>query len=170
MRQKNKPTPSCEAERLVKRYHTRDPFALALQTGARVRYRDLGHLKGLYLLFDRCRYILLNQNLADEERRMVCAHELGHDRLHRGIAKSAFFQENQLFCMSGKMEHQANLFAAELLLGDDHVLELQAAGDLASIAKLLGVHPQLVLFKLNAMNARGYRFSLPQDCKSDFFK
>ena len=79
-----------------------DPRELAEALGIRVRYRILGELKGLYCCIDRCRYILINQELCDEEIRMVLAHEIGHDRLHQKIARQAPLKEFMIYNYESK--------------------------------------------------------------------
>lgn len=73
---------------LVRRYGTRDPFQIAERLGINVLYCDgFGSLKGMYRVIKRNRYIFLNKDLGERMQRIVCAHELGHDQLHRKLRK-----------------------------------------------------------------------------------
>ena len=67
-------------------------------------------------------------------------------------------------------EYEANLFAADLLLRDDDVVE--AAGrpeaDLGSLCLSLGAAPGLMSFKLRSMYARGLGIPLLTECDSRF--
>lgn len=63
------------------------------------------------------RYIFLNQELPDNERTMVMAHELGHAVLHR--KQNCYFIRNKTLLLTSKTEKEANRFAAELLVPDD---------------------------------------------------
>lgn len=73
---------------LVRRCETRDPFRIANELGVEVLFcEDFGRLKGMYRVIKRNRFILLNKDLSDRMMRIVCAHELGHDQLHRNLAK-----------------------------------------------------------------------------------
>ncbi|MNY45507.1 Metallopeptidase ImmA [compost metagenome] len=69
--------------------------------------------KGLYYRKLRRRFIVIHNELPLEWQRFVCAHELGHDRLHKGINR--FFLEENSYFSPGKLERQANLFAIKLL-------------------------------------------------------
>ena len=72
-------------------------------------------------------------------------------------------------CGKSKLEYEANIFAAELLMPDQEILPLIKNGeDLYTVAKHFGVHDQFVLFKLLSMNQRGYRILLPDVIRSCF--
>lgn len=95
---------------LVRKYNTNCPFEIASFLNIHVRFRDLPeNVRGFYYRVLRRRFIVINCNLSDEWQRFVCAHELGHDRLHRGLG-FYFIEEHTLF-NPGKFERQANLFA-----------------------------------------------------------
>ena len=64
-----------------------------------------------------------NQDLSPQTKRIVCAHEIGHDRLHRALAKGDGLQEFVLYKMNSIPEYEANIVAAEILLNSDEVLE-----------------------------------------------
>ena len=147
-----------KAAALSKKYKTNDPFAIAEALGVTVRYsEDFKQLKGMYTVIARNRFIFLNANNGEQLNRIVCAHELGHDRLHREFAKEGPMQELMLFDFSSKMELEANLFAAELLLSDKEVLFHVASGrDLEEIAKLTETDPNLVALKLRSLSMKGY--------------
>lgn len=102
------------AVRLVHQYKTNCPFEIAEALGIHIRYMDLGKsTKGLYYTKLRRRFIVINQGLSDQWQRFVCAHELGHDRLHKGLSR--FFLEEHSYFWPGKLERQANSFAITLL-------------------------------------------------------
>ena len=111
-------------ERLVRRCGTRAPFEIARQLGVEVLFcPDFGSMKGMYRVIKRNRFIFLNRDLAPQMQRIVCAHELGHDRLHRNLAKTGALQEFMLYDMTTKPEYEANIVAAEILLDTDEVLD-----------------------------------------------
>lgn len=74
---------------LVRRCGTRDPFQIAKELGIIVLddCENFGQLKGMYRVVKKNRFIFLNQDLSPQTKRIVCAHEIGHDRLHRALAK-----------------------------------------------------------------------------------
>lgn len=110
---------------LVRRYGTRDPFQIANALGINVMddCENLGSLKGMYCIVKRNRFIFLNKDLSPQMKRIVCAHEIGHDRLHRALAKKHGLQEFVLYDMATKPEYEANIVAAEILLDSDEILE-----------------------------------------------
>lgn len=70
----------------------------------------------MYIRALRRRYIVINAEIHWQWQRFVCAHELGHDRLHRNIRGCHIDDIDSI--RSGKMEFEANTFAAYLLLGE----------------------------------------------------
>jgi transposase len=90
-------------ENLIKKYKTRDPFELIERLGINLRYNyDLITLKGYYYLMNRERYIVINGNLSVEEKILVAAHELGHDRLHQHLAKVSSMKDFLLYDIPSK--------------------------------------------------------------------
>lgn len=161
-----------EVERLKSKYHTDDPFALCKALNIDVSENsDFTHLKGFYCVMNRQRFIVINANLSEHDKRIVCAHELGHDRLHRKMAAAAPLRDFSLYEMTSKPEYQANLFAAEMLICDKDVLDLAGSGmDYFSMCRALSYAPDLVAFKLFSMIQRGYTLNLPQNVNSRFLK
>ena len=96
---------------LFRRNGTRDPFQIANALGINVMddCENLGSLKGMYCIVKRNRFIFLNKDLSPQMKRIVCAHELGHDRLHRALAIKHGVQEFVLYDMATKPEYEANL-------------------------------------------------------------
>ena len=110
-------------EKLVKRCGSRDPFEIARQLGINVMLcENFGSLKGMYRVIKRNRFIFLNNSLDENMLRIVCAHELGHDQLHRNMAKTTPIHEFMLYDMKSKPEYEANIVAAEILMDSDEVL------------------------------------------------
>jgi len=159
------------ASELIKRYDTRNPFELCRATGVEVFFADLGSLKGMYKYLKRNRFAVINENLDDYTKNLVCAHELGHDILHRDLAKKLCLQEFVLYDMKSRPEYEANLFASEILLPDSEIFTLAHDGfDIEQIANALYTDINLVALKMASMNTRGYQFRTVIDLKSDFLK
>lgn len=157
------------AEMLRNEYEGRDIFDTAENAGAVVWFRELGSLKGFYVCENGKRYIIINSAMNKLLRRTVCAHELGHDTLHRELAAGGL-RENSLFLSSNKTEREANLFAAEMLLTDDETLSvLEYSQTLDDAAFELAVLPEILSFKLELLNFKGYSFNI-QAASSDFLK
>ena len=153
-----------KASDLVQKYKTRDPFEMAEALGVAVRYRDdFKLLKGMYTVIARNRFIFINSNNSEEMNRVVCAHELGHDQLHRDFAKNAPIEEMTLYDHSSVREYEANLFAAELLMPDDEMLSYISQGlGTEQIASLAKIDRNLVALKIWVLSQEGYKLNAQQ--------
>lgn len=159
-------------ERLVRRCGTRAPFEIARQLGVEVLFcPDFGSMKGMYRVVKRTRFIFLNRDLTPQMQRIVCAHELGHDRLHRNLAKTGALQEFMLYDMTTKPEYEANIVAAEILLDTDAVLDYVYNFGYTSeqIAKAMETDINLVALKV-AHLAESNRSLRPIEHRADFLK
>lgn len=157
---------------LVKRCGTRDPFRIAKELGIEVMFcEDFGRLKGMYRVIKRNRFIFINQDLSERMQRIVCAHELGHDQLHRNLAKGNALQEFMLYDMTTKPEYEANIVAAEILLDTDEVLDYVYGYGYTSeqIARAMHTDINLVALKIAHLAETGYDLRRI-DHRSDFLK
>ena len=161
-----------EVSRLKTKYKTCDPFLIAESLNISViEDPSFSNLKGFYCIMNRQRFIVINANLTPHEKKVVCAHELGHDRLHRKMASAAPLKDFALYEMTSKPEYQANLFAAEMLISDDDILSLAGSDmDYFSMCRALSYAPDLVAFKLFSMVQRGFSLNIPQNVNSRFLK
>ena len=62
------------ANKLIKKFDTRDPFQLCQAIGVEVFYADLGSLKGMYKYLKKNRFAVINENLDPFTKTLVCAH------------------------------------------------------------------------------------------------
>jgi len=159
-----------EALRLVKYHGTRNPFEIAKELGIHVLFDyDFETLKGMYKVIQRSRFIFINGNLDERDQRTICAHELGHDRLHREYAKNEMFQEFMLYNMQTRPEYEANIFASELLIDNDEIFSLiEDEYDIYQIARALDEDINLVLIKVDELRKQGYDVKAPYRPRSDF--
>ena len=97
------------------------------------------------------------RSLSEIDRRILVAHELGHDRLHKKIAPLVGFQETGMFIKSLPTEYEANLFAADLLIDDDELRGFLNDDDKthSGAASELGVPIELLDFKFRLMEHKG---------------
>ena len=159
-------------QKLVNRYHTRNPFIIAKELGVNVQLCDnFGPLKGMYRVIKRNRFIFINRDLSEKMQRIVCAHELGHDQLHRNLAKNNSLQEFMLYDMRTKPEYEANIVAAEILLDTNELLsciyEYHYSAD--QIAAAMDTDINLVALKIVHLNELGYDLR-PQEHRSNFLR
>ena len=141
---------------LVSSFHTRDPFVICDNLGILVRFKDIGNVKGIYTFYKRNRFVIVNSLLCDDEKKIVCAHELGHDMLHRSLIKNAHIYDKHLNDFSLRPEFEANAFAAELLIDDRFVIEnAKVFTTISSLAGEIGVSESLLKLKCAIMKNRG---------------
>lgn len=162
-----------KAESLVKKYGSNDPYRIAEASGIRVYEQELGRLLGMYSVIQRKRCIFLNRSLDEYRRRIVCAHELGHDMLHRDLLKEVgILQEFTLLDLSTRTEIEANQFAAHLLLDDEQILDMMHYGySDEEIARKMCVNLNLLLIKLRDLQKEmGLDFQLRKIPRSDFMR
>jgi Zn-dependent peptidase ImmA (M78 family) len=161
-----------KATDMVKQTGTRNPMKIASEIGVMLRYsEELDKLLGLYTYRWKHRIILLNDKMEEIMARMVCAHELGHDALHRDIAKGEGLKEFVLFNMKDTTEYEANAFAAHLIIDDDDIYSMSKEKyDVVQMAKMLNVNINLVLIKLQELNKLGDDFRVPCEADSLFFR
>lgn len=158
--------------RLVRRCGTRDPFEIAEAIGVDVLFcKDFGPLKGMYRVIKRNRFIFINDELPEWMQRIVCAHELGHDQLHRYLARDNPIQEFMLYDMRSKPEYEANIVAAEILLDTDEILEYIYDYGYTSeqIAGAMKTDINLVALKIAHLAENGYGLRRVEH-KSNFLK
>lgn len=157
------------ADALVRSTGTRDPERIAEALGITVMDVNFEKQKGLYKVILRNRFIFIKSDLSEVMRRIVLLHEIGHDQLHRRLAD--VFQEFQIFDMRGNvMEYEANLFAAQIALPDEEILEYIRSGyDAAQIAMATASDINLVALKVSELSRRGYAFR-DVDHRNDFLK
>lgn len=161
-----------KANRIVRQCGTRDADKIARELGLIVMPRAFKKQKGAYMVIERNRYIFINENLHPVMHNIVLLHEIGHDCLHRSEAiEVGGLKEFNIFDMTDRrMEYEANMFAAQITLPDDDILEYIHRGyDVGQIARAMRSDINLVALKVAELNTRGYRFR-EQEHRSDFLK
>lgn len=102
---------------------TNDPFVIANYLNIEVFRCPLGRISGYYKYLKRHKCIYINSDLEDSFSKVVMAHELGHAVLHP--KENCAFMSRHTLLLTSKIERQANLFAAHLLITDDILQEYQ---------------------------------------------
>jgi Zn-dependent peptidase ImmA (M78 family) len=157
------------ANNLIKTYETNDPFKIAEYLGINLKYEKLQRLKGFYTYILRNRYIVINNNIDDISAKLVCAHEIGHDRFHRGLGINMFQDKLCVSLKTSIPEMEANFFAAEILVPDNNFLDLVAENfTYKQIACTLGVKTELLIVKAQLLNSKGYNLNIPYIPQANF--
>lgn len=124
---------------------TTDPFEIADQLGILYQVCNL-QFEGCYMFLKNRRYIFINKNLPEYEKRLVMAHELGHAILHR--KENCYFIRNKTLLLNSKKEIEANRFAMELLIPDS-LLEEYREFTIEQISRITGYHQKLIELKMH---------------------
>lgn len=123
-------------QKISNRFSSHDPFEIADNLNITILYLPLGNTLGYFTTFRRFKFIILNENCPENLLPFVCAHELGHSVLHRGV-NTPFLKRNTLFSVD-RIEKEANTFAVELLLPDDLLLDYKEM-PISSMARCTGI-------------------------------
>ncbi len=102
---------------------TNDPFVISKTLNIEIFLCPLGKISGYYKYLKRHKCIYINSDLDDNFQKVVMAHELGHAVLHP--KENCAFMSRHTLLLTSKIERQANLFAAHLLITDDILQEYQ---------------------------------------------
>lgn len=129
---------------LVRKYNTRNPFEIINNLNVIVIFYPLKGVKGFYQYFQRNNIIYIDNDLSENEQKVVCAHELGHMFLHKKC--NAIFMDTRTHFVTNKYENEANTFAAELLIPDSIILENPGMTK-NQIARLTGYDEKIMEFK-----------------------
>nr|WP_312985954.1 ImmA/IrrE family metallo-endopeptidase [Clostridioides sp.] len=108
---------------LIGKFNTNDPFSLSEHLNINIIYTDLKNTWGMYRYIKRNSFIFINNNISEIEKRFVLSHELGHAILH--TKNNCFYLKHNTFMKVSTFENEANEFAAELLINDKDIKDLQ---------------------------------------------
>jgi len=112
----------------------------------------------------RNHFIFLNNRPDENMLRIVCAHELGHDRLHRNMAKTTPIHEFMLYDMKSKPGYEANIVVAEILMDSN-----EYGYTAEQITSVRSIDINLVALKVAHLNMLGYNLHSPEH-KINFLK
>ena len=170
--------------RLIKKYETRNPFALAwyLEIPAHKVYHPESNLPGLTSFVASRASIFINEayfeiaqrmdplytdEMAEDDMMQVCAHELGHAILHKKETGTGMIKEYEIFNVRTRLESEANQFAAGIRIDQERMIELFNSGlDLLQVASSLHVNINLLIYALGDLRKSG--FQLPFIPKNNF--
>lgn len=163
-----------EVRKVTRKYDETDPLRLAKAMKIIVSYEPMGIYegccKGFCIQHRRKKHITVNSDLPEDLQRVVLAHEIGHVVLHvtQGMAT---FHDTALFDAADSTEYEANIFASELLLSDDAVLDaLNEDMFFFQAASVLRVPSEMLDFKFRVMKRKGYKLESPIISHGDFLK
>ena len=145
-------------DKLVRKYHTRDPYELCQLLGIKIHYYDLQKkLKGFFYYQSRQKNIVIDHNVNGILERILVAHELGHAVLHTKIAMMHGFQEMEVFDDRSIEEN-------------GKVLECLSEHTFFETAKMLYVPAALLDYKFSLLHEKGELVNSMYIRKADFLK
>lgn len=131
--------------KLVRKYKTRNPFEMIKGMNVILVFYPLQGVRGFYQYFQRNNIIYISEELSDNEKFFVLAHELGHMVLHK--KSNAIFMDTRTQFNTTKYEIEANKFAMELLI-EDSVLEKNRELTTEQLSRMLGYNEKLIELRL----------------------
>ncbi len=132
--------------------------------------KDINSGKGFCFRANGLFVITFNADLTKELQNAIIYHELGHIVLHYD-GDNFCFNDYSMFDESRKKEIEANLFAAELMMTDEDVLDaLNDDGSFYTAAAKLYVPFEFIDYKFRLMNYKGYKIAPPMLARADFLK
>lgn len=140
---------------LIINHETNDPFIICEALNIKVMHRDLKNARGMFINGYRKPLIIINSLIDFVHQRQICAHELGHCILHKNI--NTLFCDNYTFVSTDRIETEADVFAAELLINDTDLYSY-AGYTQETVANIFGVQESLVEYKLKKhINKEAFR-------------
>lgn len=136
------------AERLCRKYSTRDPYEIANRQNIIVKSEHLGSIRGYYNKCYRQKFIHVNCDIPEEQQRKTCAHELGHAVMHPD-ANTPFLRDFTLFSVN-RLEKEANQFMIQLLFPDDQ-FQAYCYYTIPQVAQMLQFSEDLVKYKFSTL-------------------
>ena len=133
------------ADGLARKHGTRDPFRIAREMGFIVIFAPLVEMRGFQQRAKRRRLIYINSDLDELQQRLVCAHELAHHLIHKGMNR--IFMDRNTDIVTQKYENQANRFAAELIYSDYELQPFLSRG-VPAAAKYMGVNYSVAQYRM----------------------
>lgn len=164
-----------QAMRYRKKLMSSDPYELLDDMGVVLRRSSAyprDGLRGYCAIINRTKYVVINCKQPAAEQRVVAGHEAGHLILHKAELRAGAMSDFDVYNVTGRLERQANFFAADFLIDDDDVLDLMRSrdADFFNVAKELCIPAPFFAFKLYSMVSRGYSMRVPVDLNNTFLK
>lgn len=142
-------------DKIKEDYETSDPFIIAESMDIFIIKQPLGkNLRGAYQYYKRGKAIYINDDYSEASQRITCAHELGHSILHP--RENTMFLRSKTFFNGGRLEIEADEFAALLLLNDEDKEVLFEYGSIRA-AQILCVPEEFLLYKFAEYIPEQYR-------------
>lgn len=135
------------ADELARRCQTRNPFEIIQGLNVILLFVPLVNTRAFYQYFQRNNIIYIDENLSRSEQMFECAHEMGHMFLHKNA--NTIFMDSRTMLNTNRYEKEADIFAMDLLISDDILIEYQEY-NIERLSRLLGYEKRLIELRLNS--------------------
>lgn len=133
----------------VKKCDSRDPFDIAKYLNIQIQIGQLGTPCGCYMFLKNHRCIFLNENLSENEMKLVMSHELGHAIMHKKL--NCYFIRNKTLLLESKIEIEANTFAVNLLIPNEVIME-NMNYTTEQLSRLTGYNQKLIELRMKSFD------------------
>lgn len=137
------------ADQVAAKFRTRDPFQIADNLGFIVVQAPLVEMRGLRQYAKKRVLLYINSALDERQQALVCAHEIGHHFMHRGMNR--IFMDRNTCMVSNRYENEAHYFSVDLLFEDAELTEFMEL-PISDIAAYMGVPERLAEYRMNAIS------------------
>ena len=139
------------------KYATSDPFEILDELRICVTFRPMSmSISGFVFVMSDGPVITLNSSLRSMRKKLTAAHELWHATEDKFILDGIHMERSDVR-LTDECEVNANLFAVELCIPDEKILNLLEEGEsIEEIAVRLNVRPEMLRYKLKLLAYKGY--------------
>ena len=135
---------------LIAEHGTRNPEILAGELGISILKKPFKNTMGFFKRSFGEKFIVVNSNLDEATQVIVLAHELGHAILHSDNISEDL--HNYSLMPRGKVENEANKFAAELLINEEDIENYNLKDlTMGQLASYYGVPKKLIEYKFTSL-------------------
>lgn len=136
------------AVKVAAKHNTTNPFCIAEELGFIVVFAPLVDMRGYQQRARKRNIIYINSDLDEQQQRLVCAHELAHHFIHRGMNR--IFMDHSTLFITQKYENEAHHFALELIYPDDD-LQPFLTRPITDAAAYMGVPLPLAEYRMSTV-------------------
>ncbi|AVI27189.1 MULTISPECIES: ImmA/IrrE family metallo-endopeptidase [Bacillus amyloliquefaciens group] len=143
-----------KTQEIIKKFSNNDPLDICSDLNIPILENDLGQkLNGFLQYYEKEDQYIIQISKNRAHKKFIIAHELGHYFLHKQL--NTFKMLNCSITLEEKLERQADIFAAELLITDRMIYdELPYIKHLSNIqlASYFNIPTSVMNLKLEQMN------------------
>ncbi|MEC0756383.1 ImmA/IrrE family metallo-endopeptidase [Bacillus haynesii] len=110
-----------KAEKVIQDNRTNDVFEICENLKIIILKENLGCVHGFLQYYKEENEYIIHVNKKSKLPHIIIAHELGHYFLHKNL--NTFQMEKCSLVLGAKLEHQANIFASEILITDKMLMD-----------------------------------------------